>query len=105
MELLARTSTGKSLPFLWHRRQHGLPEGADFVGSDRGATGFLWLLRCKSGAGECGLLSGTPFVVVTWGVIGFFWLLSGECGACECRLLSGLPSYSAASGAVAGILA
>ena len=30
-----------SLPFLWHRRQHGLPAGADFVGSDLGCDWFL----------------------------------------------------------------
>ena len=36
----ARTSTAESLPFLWHRRQCGLPEGADFVGSDIGCD---WL--------------------------------------------------------------
>ena len=37
----ARISTTESLPFLWHRRQHGPLEGAHFVGSDMGCD---WLL-------------------------------------------------------------
>ena len=68
-----------------------------------GSTGFLLLLRGKSG--EYGLLPGALFVEGDMERAGFLWLLNGERGACECRLLSGTPSYSEASGTVAGILA
>ena len=104
--VVQRISTTESLPFLWHRRQHGAPEGADSVGSD-------------VGAGECGFLPGTPIVgsdmerawlplaAVRGERHGAAWLLLFAerrtwCG--ECRLLSVVPCYYVASGAVAGIL-
>ena len=87
----ARTSTAESLPFLWHRRQCGLLEGADFVGKRTlGATGFPLLFEAS-----VVLASAVFFLVRLFGgrhgvSLVSSWLLGGEHGACECRLLSSL---------------
>ena len=88
-----RISTVESLPFLWHRRQHGQPEGADSVGSDNGVR-----LASSCCFETVALASAVFFLVrcsrrVTWSELGFFWLLGGERGAGESRLLSGGTSY------------
>ena len=76
---------------MWHRRQHGLLDGADFVVNDMGCD-WLPLVALRQ---ECGLLSGNRGYIrgEAWGELGFFWLLRGERGAGEWRLLSGRRIY------------
>ena len=74
----ARTSTTESLPFLWHRRQHGLPEGADLFGSD---TGCDWLPLAASRQEWFWRVQSSLWCAVRGGRHGLRLASSGSCVA------------------------